>query len=122
VALIWLDSCDDTQWFGTGSVIAGRTGNAIDVTSSPTFVIPPAQEADCVTIGFAVRLGALNVNNLVVFKSDLGGQVHVNLQVGVNGSLSVLRSATVIDTSSGRDARSCTIDSVLIDWRSIRPW
>lgn len=97
MALIWLDSCDEVGgWFGAGSLVAGRNGNGVQMSSS-NIIIPAAQEADCITIGFAVKFPALtSASNFLILKSDAAATSHVTFSVGLTGTITVLRSATTL--------------------------
>lgn len=98
MALIWLDSCDEIGgWFnGLGSLVAGRNGNGVQM-GSPTITIPAAQEADCITIGFAIKVPAyVAASNLVLLKSDAAATTHVVLQISTTGQLTVLRNSVVL--------------------------
>lgn len=95
-------------WTEAGTVAHLDTGGrrdkgAISLPSSDTqarYTLPAAK--NYLVAGFAAYFGeaSFSEETFFVMRDDAGGMTQLALQVNENGSLSVLRNATVIDTSA----------------------
>lgn len=78
-------------------IAGGRTGNGAQSggASICAYTIPSAQEADTLTIGFAVRVSTLASARPVLFlRSDATVTIHTCVQVETDGSITVRRGNT----------------------------
>lgn len=102
---------DLTNWVdetGTATIVAGRTGTAMELTSTGRrrYEIPLAPRSTTVTLGFACKLSALSVLVPLVALRSAGdgtqpGAVNNTVQINTNGSVDVRRgTSTVLATSS----------------------
>lgn len=93
--LILIDGMEDRSTFvqtaATISIAAGRHGNCLrgDVVSAASYNLQPNDQSDTLTLGFAVRMSALNSSAFISLRSDAGATEHAYITTGAGGTLIV---------------------------------
>lgn len=108
MALLLLDGCEDFSSLtagGAAAIVAGRYQNGIRLTSTGTtarYQPLTAQEADAATVGFAFRwtIQSATAVSILSLNSDAAATQHTVVRLNVDGSISVLRGATVLFTTA----------------------
>jgi len=89
------------NWAATIATItpSGRTGSGVQTTaagSSVNWTIPAGSESDYVIVGFAFNATGSTADRTVVqLCSDAGATLHLNMQIGADGSIVVFRGASL---------------------------
>ena len=99
-----LDGLEDfSSWAGSSATaVAGRYQLGIRVAAGGTLSHPllSTYESDTITVGAAIRFGAIGGDSILTLRSDNGATSHLDLQLNTNGSFSLLRPFSTIATSA----------------------
>lgn len=87
---------------GTGTIVTGHTGGFAWRTggTSVSFTISDTGNPQTIVLGFGFKISILKTESIIFFRSGSPIRNNIVLKIKINGALEILRSTTVLGTTS----------------------